>query len=242
MRGAPHSGVLDAHLPYQRTQLGLNLRSSSSAPRFPMPITTKAGPMPTHQRLRTDDGEDVQDRREPSVELDEKPTVGVRQPRPTFHFAPQNNQLLPELCILRLKSALRLEWQSQDAQHKEDQRYHAARIANFLTPPTWMRFSAHTGPLVVERRNRGFTLIHAETGVLACVPSDATISSTSATSHSGKNDGCLSAPLEAPQPPSNWPCASSRKRRSFGPASEERGKKSAKSSSGSPIYVSCRTN
>ena len=34
---------------------------------------------------------------------------------------------------------------SQDAQHNEDQRYHAARIANSLTPPTRMRFSAHTG-------------------------------------------------------------------------------------------------
>src|SRR5271169_3752845 len=109
-----------------------------------MPITTKAGPMPTHQRLRTDDGEDVQDRREPSVEQDEKPTVGVRQPRPTLHLAPQNNQLMPERCILRLKSALRLEWRSQDAQHKEDQRYHAARIADSLAPPTRMRFSAHT--------------------------------------------------------------------------------------------------
>ena len=101
--------------------------------------------MPTHQRLRTDDGGDVQDRREPSVELDEKPTVGVRQPRPTLHLAPQNNQLLPEGCILRLKSALRLEWRSQDAQHKEDQRYHAARIANSLTPPTRMVEIATTG-------------------------------------------------------------------------------------------------
>src|SRR5208282_1028650 len=111
-----------------------------------MPITTKAGPMPTHQRLRTDDGEDVQDRREPSVELDEKPTVGVRQPRPTLHLAPQNNQLLPERCILRLKSALRLEWRSQDAQHKEDQCDLAARIADSLTPPTRMR--AHTAVAV----------------------------------------------------------------------------------------------
>src|SRR5208282_1590224 len=79
-----------------------------------------------------------------SVELDEKPTVGVRQPGPTLHLAPQYDQLLPERCILRLKSALRLEWRSQDAQHKEDQRYHAARIADSLTPPTRMRFSAHT--------------------------------------------------------------------------------------------------
>ena len=100
--------------------------------------------MPTHQRLRTDDGEDVQDRREPSVELDKEPTVGVRQPGPTLHLAPQNNQLLSERRILRVKSALRLEWRSQDAQHKKDQRYHAARRADSLTPPTRMRFSAHT--------------------------------------------------------------------------------------------------
>ena len=82
---------------------------------------------------------------EQSGEPDEKPTVGVRQPRPTLHLAPQNNQLLPERCILHLKSALRLAWRSQDAQHKEDQRYHAARIADFLAPPTRMTFSAHTG-------------------------------------------------------------------------------------------------
>ena len=44
-----------------------------------MPITTKAGPMPTHQRLGTDDREDLQDRREPSVQLDKKPAIVVRQ-------------------------------------------------------------------------------------------------------------------------------------------------------------------
>src|SRR5208282_1415854 len=138
-----------------------------------MPITTKAGPMPTHQRLRTDDGEDVQDRREPSAELDEKPTVGVRQPRPTLRLAPQNNQLLPECCILRLKSALRLEWRSQDAQHKEDQRYHAARIADSLTPPTRMRFSVHTA---VRATSSCATIVRLSThlglSALGCVDYD----------------------------------------------------------------------
>src|SRR5271169_5051443 len=66
---------------------------------------------------------------------------------------------------------------------------------------------------------------------LACAPSDATISSRSSIGHSGKNDGRRSAPLDALQLPSNRPCASSQKRRSFGPASEAGGKKSAKSSS-----------
>src|SRR5450759_4498521 len=74
---------------------------------------------------------------------------------------------------------------------------------------------------------------------LACVPSDATISSTSSIGHSGKNDGRRSAPLDALQLPSNRPCASSQKRRSFGPASEAGGKKSAKSSC---QYVYVRPN
>src|ERR1035437_8725459 len=65
---------------------------------------------------------------------------------------------------------------------------------------------------------------------LACVPSDATISSTSSIGHSGKNDGCRSAPLDALPLPSNRPCALSRKHQSFGPASETSGQKSAKSS------------
>src|SRR5208283_5742245 len=65
---------------------------------------------------------------------------------------------------------------------------------------------------------------------LACAPSDATISSRSSIGHSGKNDGRRSAPLDALQLPSNRSCASSQKRRSFGPASEAGGEKSAKSS------------
>src|ERR1019366_4353228 len=92
-------------------------------------------------------------------------------------------------------------------------------------------FDFDAGPVAVARRNRGFTLIHAETGVpIARVPSDATISSTSSIGHSGKNDGCRSAPLDALPLPSNRPCALSRKHQSFGPASETSGQKSAKSS------------
>src|ERR1019366_9597422 len=72
---------------------------------------------------------------------------------------------------------------------------------------------------------------------LACVPSDATISSTSSIGHSGKNDGCRSAPLDALPPPSNRPCALSRKHQSFGPASETSGQKSAKSSYGGDLFI-----
>ena len=45
---------------------------------------TKAGPMPTHERLGTDDREDLQDRRKPSIQLDKEPAIVVRKPRPTL--------------------------------------------------------------------------------------------------------------------------------------------------------------
>ena len=74
------------------------------------------------------------------------------------------------------------------------------------------------------------SIFRARILAIACVLSDATISSTFSIGHCGRNDGFRSAPLDAPPPPSNRPCASSRKRRSSGPASEPTAQKSAKSS------------
>src|SRR5271165_2255304 len=64
----------------------------------------------------------------------------------------------------------------------------------------------------------------------AYAPSDATISTKSSTGHCGTNDGRRSDPLDARRYLSNRPCASSRKRRSFGPPSEIGARKWAKSS------------
>src|SRR5271165_3408170 len=66
----------------------------------------------------------------------------------------------------------------------------------------------------------------------AYAPSDATISTKSSTGHCGTNDGRRSDPLDARRYLSNRPCASSRKRRSFGPPSEIGARKWAKSSLG----------
>ncbi len=80
--------------------------------------------MPTHQRLGSDDGENLHDRWKPAVELDEKPSVGVRQPGPTLHLAEQTDYLFPQRGVLGLKAALGLEQRSQDGQHKADPRDH----------------------------------------------------------------------------------------------------------------------
>src|SRR5664280_873583 len=80
--------ILHAHLPNQCAEVRLDLRPPSPRARLPTPITAKADPMPTHERLRLDDREDRQNRRKPAIQLDKKPAVVVRQPDSAPHLAP----------------------------------------------------------------------------------------------------------------------------------------------------------
>src|ERR1019366_9156512 len=116
--------ILHAHLPDQRAEVRLDLRSPSRSARFPTPVAAKAGTMPPNERLRLDDREDLQNRRKPSIQLNKEPAVVVRQPDPALHLTPQNDQLMSENRILCLKSALRLEWQAQNGQDEAEQSEH----------------------------------------------------------------------------------------------------------------------
>jgi hypothetical protein len=102
--------VLGAHLPDQRAQFYLDSRSPSPRVRFPTPIAMKAGPMPPHQRFRSDNRNDLQDRWKPSIHLDEEPAIVVGSLSAPPHPAPQDDQLMSEHRILSLKPDLRLEW------------------------------------------------------------------------------------------------------------------------------------
>src|SRR5258705_6319146 len=53
--------ILHAHPPDQSAQLRVDLRSPSQWARLPTPVAAKAGPVPTHERLGPDDGENLQD-------------------------------------------------------------------------------------------------------------------------------------------------------------------------------------
>src|SRR6202166_3242584 len=55
--------IFDAHPPDQCAQLRVDLRSPSLWARRPTPVGAKAGPVPTHERLGPDDGENLQDDR-----------------------------------------------------------------------------------------------------------------------------------------------------------------------------------
>src|SRR5216684_7990705 len=142
IRGAPQSwfSVLICRISARNS---ISIRGRP--PRFPTPITTKAGPMPPHQRLRLDNRNDRQDRWKPSIHLDEEPAVVVGKLGSTPHLAPQNDQLMSEHRILRLKPALRLERRGQHGQNKPNQRDHRASLADSVTRKIRIRFSVHTG-------------------------------------------------------------------------------------------------
>jgi len=53
--------IFDAHPADQYAQLRVDLRSPSLGARLPTPVTAKAGPVPTHERLGPDDCENLQD-------------------------------------------------------------------------------------------------------------------------------------------------------------------------------------
>src|SRR5258707_13726467 len=129
MRGAPQSwfSVLICRI---SAQFYLDSRAPSPRVRFPTPIATKAGPMPPHQRFRLNNRYDLEDRWKPSIHLDEEPAVDVGRLSSTPHPAPQDDQLMSEHRILRLKPALQLEQRGQRGQNKTDKRDHRVNLAD----------------------------------------------------------------------------------------------------------------
>src|SRR6266852_2094429 len=81
----------------------------------------------------------------PTIYLGEEPAVIVGKLGSTPHLAPQDDQLMSEHRIFRLKPALRLERRGQHGQNKPNQRDHRASLADSVTRKIRIRFSIHTG-------------------------------------------------------------------------------------------------
>jgi hypothetical protein len=67
------------------TRLRGNLRSASKRAGFPTPVPTEASPMPTHEGLRADDRDGLEDRWKPSIQLDQEQAITIREPDATAH-------------------------------------------------------------------------------------------------------------------------------------------------------------
>src|SRR5690349_15422722 len=122
-RGTPQR-IVNAHPPDQRTQVCVDLRPASNGPGLPSPIPAETGAMPTHEGLRSDDRDGIEDRWKPSIQLDEEKAISVAEVNTTTHLPLQYDQLMSERHVLCLKSALRLEWRGQEGQEAAEQRNH----------------------------------------------------------------------------------------------------------------------
>ena len=83
--------------------------------------------MPAHQGLWPNDLDRLEDRRKPTIQLDEEQAIVVGEPDPTAHLALQHSQLLPERGILCFKSALGLEERGNQVQQQQYQCGHRGR-------------------------------------------------------------------------------------------------------------------
>jgi hypothetical protein len=82
---------------------------------------------------------------ETSEHLHEEPAVAVSRLDAALHPPPQNDHLMSEHRILRLKPALQLERRRQNGQNETDRRDHSAGLGDSITSSTRMGFSVHTG-------------------------------------------------------------------------------------------------
>src|SRR6266581_699021 len=121
--GAPQ-WIVNAHPPDQRAQVRVDLGPASKGAGFPTPVMAKAGPMPPHQGLRSDDSDGPEHRWKPSVQQDQEQAIPICELDATPHPALQHNQLMTERRVLGFKSALRLERRDGQGQEEEDERDH----------------------------------------------------------------------------------------------------------------------
>src|SRR5215471_12693849 len=68
----PPKCILSAYPPDQCPKIGIDLWPASKTARFPPPVATKTGAMPAHEGLGPDDRDGLEDRREPTIKLNEE--------------------------------------------------------------------------------------------------------------------------------------------------------------------------
>src|SRR5437762_7004128 len=105
----------------------------------------KAGPMPTHQGLRSDDSDGPEHRWKPSIQQDQEQAIPICELDATAHPALPHNQLMTERRVLGLKSALRLERRDgQGSGRGRRVRSSPLTLGDSVTQSIRMRFSVHT--------------------------------------------------------------------------------------------------
>src|SRR5260370_2925610 len=116
--------IVNAHPPDQRAQVRVDLGPASKGAGFPTPVMAKAGPMPTHQGLRSDDSDGPEHRWKPSIQQDQEQAIAVLEVDTTTNLPLYHDQLMSERRVLCLESALPLQRRRRPAPKEKKQREH----------------------------------------------------------------------------------------------------------------------
>ena len=89
--------------------------------------------MPPNQRLGPNDVNDLENGREPAIQLDEEKAVAIGQPNPAPALPLQHDQLLPQRRDLSLEPRLRSERRDQDGQNEAEEPDHPTSLSDSLS-------------------------------------------------------------------------------------------------------------
>src|SRR3984893_2023242 len=94
IRGAPQSGFAILMSRNELTNLQWRLRSATGRSRFPAPIGSEPGAVPTDHRFRLEDFQSVQHGRSQAIQPRKHQTVNAIEGDPPRRFAPQHVELV----------------------------------------------------------------------------------------------------------------------------------------------------
>jgi hypothetical protein len=103
------SHFIITHPSDQVAHLFADPRSTTERSGLPSPVNGKAHSMPTHDRLRPDDGYGVKNARTATIEPNEQGTVGPTQMQSTWCALLYNNELMPQYQDFGFQPPPRLE-------------------------------------------------------------------------------------------------------------------------------------
>src|SRR6476646_6659764 len=96
--------------------------------------------MPPNQRLGPNDVNDLENGREPAIQLDEEKAVAIGQPNPAPVLPLQHDQLLPQRRDLSLEPRLRSERRDQDGPNEPEEPDHPISLRDSLSLSTGRGF------------------------------------------------------------------------------------------------------
>src|SRR5512133_1207926 len=113
--------------------------------------------MPPKQRLGPNDVNDLENGREPAIQLDDEKAVAIGQPNPAPALPLQHDQLLPQRRDLSLEPRLRSERRDQDGPNEPEEPDHPiTRSAYAIRSPSQRDevFGTHTSAAARPQSSR----------------------------------------------------------------------------------------